>query len=120
MVRTGQTPAAEHADPHVKVSAVLLGHDIRRGLGRPKQTVQRLIDAEVFRDSVLVSRIGVVVPFFELHKRDSIRPVAINLVRAHEDEHRFGAMATRGLQQVQGSRRIRVEIVEGDRRRKVM
>ena len=64
-----------------------------------------LMPSRVFRPRVFPARL-------ELDQRELVRRVAIDLVRAHEDERRLGAAAPGRLEQVQRADRVDVEVVE--------
>lgn len=52
---------------------------------------------------------------FEFLECDGIVSGAVNLVRAHVDERRFGAGLAGGFEGIEGADGVGVEIVEGDR-----
>ena len=66
------------------------------------------------------SRVGVVPARVQLDQRDPVRPVAVDLVRAHVDERALGTAAPRGLEQVQRADGVGVEVVEGNGRRTIV
>ena len=55
-----------------------------------------------------------------LDQRQPVRRVAVDLVGAHRDEHRLGAVAATGLEEVEGAHRVGVEVVEGSARGQVV
>ena len=57
-------------------------------------------------------RVGVVPAGFELHERHVVRPVAVHLVGAHQDEHGLGRVLAAGFEQVERADGVDVEVVE--------
>ena len=80
------------------------------------QGVLRLIDGERFGDAVPVSGIGVIPARVEFSQHDRVRKIAVDFVRRHVDERRFGRKAPRGFEQIQRGGGVGVEVVEGNRR----
>ena len=54
--RAGEASTTENADLHAKVAAILLRHQICRGLGGTKERMERPVDSAVFVDTVVVFR----------------------------------------------------------------
>ncbi len=79
-----------------------------------------LVDGETLGDAVGVGGIGVIPAGGEFIEGDAIGGVAVNLVGAHVDERRFGACLPGRLEEVQGSRRVGIEVIERNRGRQIV
>src|ERR1041384_6107245 len=54
MTRSREAASAEHTRLHAEVAAILLHHDVGGDLGSPEHAVQRVVDREVFGNTVPV------------------------------------------------------------------
>src|SRR6476646_9259603 len=90
---------------HCEVEAVFLDHQVRRGLGSPKQAVLGGIDAHAFRNAPRVIGMAFVdLPTgLEFGQGQIVRSAAVDLVRTTKYEGRLGAVSARAVQQEQGS-----------------
>src|SRR5262249_44410263 len=104
--------AAEHAGLETEIAAILLRHHVRRNLARAEHAVEALVDPTRLVDPVAIFAPRVVPPGRRLDQRTLVRSIAIDLVRAHENEDALRRVEAAGLQQVHGSNRVDVEIVE--------
>ena len=86
--RAGQAAAAEDARLHAEVAAVFLGHHVARELADAEEAVDAAVDPAGLVDAVVVLGVGVVVAGLVLDQRQLVGHVAVDLVGAHEDEHR--------------------------------
>jgi hypothetical protein len=82
--------------------------------------VQRPVDRHPLVDAVAVLAAGVVPARLELLERQLVRPVAVHLVRRHEDERRFGAPRPCRLEEVERPDRVDLEVDERPLGRKVV
>ena len=103
---------------HVEIAPELLAHHIGGDLRRSKERVQTGIDRHALVDAV--AAVGVVVAGGGLAQRQLIGPVTVDLVGAGKAERRVAAKVPRGHQQVEGTHRVDVEIVIGNRRRLIV
>ena len=113
VVRPGQAATAQAAGLHPEIAPILLHHDVRGHLGRPKERVFAGIDGESFRDPLPVRGVVVVPPGLELFQFDEVRPVPVHLVGGHVGEGALRAGPPGGFQQVEGADGVDVEIVKG-------
>ena len=112
VVRAGEAAAAQRAGGHPEVATILLHHHVRRDLRRAEEGVLALVNPEGLADAIAVGGVGVVPTLFQLHERNLVGCVAINLVRSHVDERRLGARLPRGFKKVQGAHRVHIEVIE--------
>ncbi len=117
-----EAPAAEHARLQLDrvVAPVLLRHDVARQLARAEERVRAAVDLEGLGDAVLVARVVVIPARLEFLHLDEVRRVAVDLVRAHLDEHRLGRVPARPLEHVHRARRVGVEVLVGHLGREVV
>ena len=71
-----------------------------------------MVDGECFGDAVGVGGIGVVPACGELGERDAVGGVAVNFIRAHVHERRFGGGLAGGFEEIEGADGVGVEVVE--------
>lgn len=120
VIRAGEAAATEAAGGHAEVAPVFLDHHVARYLGGAEEAVLGLVDGEILRDAVRIGRIVVVPAGFQLLQGDGVGSVAIDLVGGKMGEGALRASLAGSLQQVQGSHRVHVEVIERDVRRAVV
>src|SRR5674476_1071926 len=91
--RAGETAAAKTHRLHAEVTSVFLHQNVRRNFARAEQRMFRLVNAHRFVNALAVFVRRVNFPaLLQFAQRQKIRRVAINFVRAGENENRPGAM----------------------------
>ena len=109
--RAGETTSAKDAGPHPEIAPVFLHQHIRRDLRCSKEAVLRLVDRHRFVDAFAVGMRGDNFPsLIEFRQWQPVGRVAINFVRARENEHGFRAVEPGGFEQVQRADGIHTEI----------
>src|ERR1700677_2653769 len=73
----------------------------------------RLVDAERFRDPIPVRLVRIFPARVKFLERQLVRGIAVDFVRGHGSDRRFGSMLTRSLKQVERADGIGMEIREG-------
>ena len=98
VLRAGQAAAAKADGRHVEVAPVLLHEQVGRGLRDAEQAVRAEVDRHLEVDAAVPAVVlGQLQARLELDQRQDVRPVAVDLVRAGEDERRVGRVLARGL-----------------------
>src|SRR4029453_19055287 len=92
MPRAGQASTSQADGGHAEIAPVFLDHGVRGELRSAEEAVEGRIHTAVFADAVVVLRPGVVPACRELDEGKLVRHVAVDLVRAEEDE---GGLRTR-------------------------
>src|ERR1700693_1142647 len=111
MPGSGQASTAKDPGLYSVVSAVLLRQDIRCDLARSKDTVQRPSDPAVLGDALIALGPRVLPACLHLAERQLVGSVAVDLIRAHQDEDSARATATAGFEQVQCAGRVHIKVV---------
>ena len=112
MIRPGQAAAPQAAGRLAEVAAVFLYHDVGGDLGGAEEGMLGLVDREGFRNALGIGRVGVVPAGGQFAQGDAVGDIAVDLVRAHVHEGRFRAGLASRLEEIEGSHRVGVEIVE--------
>ena len=107
----GQAAAAEDPRWHPEITPVLLHQHVGGDFARAEKRVLRLVDghALVDADGIRVRRVDLPA-LFQLHERQPVRRVTIDLVGARENEDRLGAVQPSGFQHVQRAGGVDPEI----------
>ncbi len=74
----------------------------------------RLIDGEGLGNPMLIGRVGEIPAGFLFNKRDRIGAIAVDFVRRHVDEWRFGARSAGGFEEIEGADGVGIEVIERD------
>ena len=109
-----QTAASKDPHLHVEIAPIFLRDEIRRRFRSAEQRMQRLVDPAGLGDAREIFRPRVVVPLLQLHERNLVGRIAINLVRAQKYEYRLGRMLARRFQEIYRAERIHLEIDQGN------
>ncbi len=111
VIRTCEAAAAEADGGHVEVTPVLLHEQIRGRLGDAEERVGALVDRHRRVDAPVVTVIlWKLQPLGQLHQRQLVGHIAVDLVRRAEHERRVRRVLARRLQQVQRPVRVDAEV----------
>ena len=111
---SGETPCAEAGGAQAEVAPVLLNQDVRGELRRAERAMQAGIDGHRLVNAVLRERmsLGELPAGLTLHQRQRVRSVAVDLVRAREDEDRVRTVFAGQLEHVQRAGGVDGEVGE--------
>jgi hypothetical protein len=73
-----------------------------------------LINGERFGNSHAISGIGILPSGFLFNERDSIWPIAVDLIGGHMNKRRFRAVLTCSLKKIQRPNGVRIKVVKRD------
>ena len=112
MARAGDAAGAEAGREHAEAPAILLHRQVRGRLGDAEQAVGGMIDRHLLVDAVAMVRMvaGDLEARRLFHHGQAVRVVAVDFVRAHEDERRAGAVRAGALEQRDGGGRVDGEV----------
>ena len=111
VVGAGQAAAAEADGRHVEVAAVLLHQQVGGRLRDAEQRVGGAVDRHRRVDAAVVAVVlRQLQPRLELHQRQPVGRVAVDLVGRGEDEGRVGAVLARRLEQVERAVGVDAEV----------
>ena len=120
VVRPREAATAQAAGRHIEVASVLLHHHVGGHLRRAEYRMRALIDAECLGDAVRERGVSIVPAGRVFDQRDLVGRIAVDLVRAHMHEWRLRRMPARGLEKIERSYGIDVEILEWTRGRQIV
>src|SRR5262249_35216 len=112
MVGSCQATTSQTARRHIEIPAVFLNHNVRGQFRGSKQGMFRLIDGKGFCNAMSSFLVTVIPTFVEFDQRNRIGRVPINFIGRHAYERILQAIAPCGLQEIQRTDSIRLEIIE--------